>query len=242
MRIVTQVITVIATSILLIAAIWSIVIFTSPYESEFVYSLDEANNEEKESTVDTRLYGSWENIYQSVHFGSNGSFDNQIYIDQVKDDEEPILLNNVLKASYGATEEELEFYGDVVISDTVLFGYYFENNDNDLYIVNATNYLWSLSRTINNVRNYEDIVNYSDEKVNITGNLVVENETNGYLTINESDTEVEVLVFFGDYNETNVTEFDGQNVSIIGYLYITCDCDYWYGPCIKDIELIELTN
>ena len=44
MRIVTQVITVIATSILLIAAIWSIVIFTSPYESEYVYLSDDANN------------------------------------------------------------------------------------------------------------------------------------------------------------------------------------------------------
>ena len=80
------------------------------------------------------------------------------------------------------------------------------------------------------------------QKVNITGNLVVENETNGYLTINESDAEFEVLVFFGDYNETNVTDFDGLNVSIIGYLYLTCDCDYWEGPCIKDIELIELTK
>jgi len=241
MRIITQVITVIATSILLVSAIWSIVIFTSPYESEFVYSLDEANNEEKESTVDTQLYGSWENIYQSVHFGSNGSFDNQIYIDQVKGDEEPILLNNVLRASYGATEEELEFYDAAEIGTNVLFDYYLENNGNELYIVNGT-HSFILSRNINAIRSYGDIVNYSDEKVNITGNLVVENETNGYLTINGSNTKVEVLIFFGDYNETNVTEFDGQNVSIIGYLCITCDCDYWEGPCIKDIELIELTN
>jgi len=242
MRIITQVITVIATSIVLIASIWSIVILTSPYEDQYTYLPENVNNKEDENTVDTRLFGSWENAYQQVHFDSNGRFDNEIEVENKGDDEEPILLDDLLSGSYEVTEEELEFYGDVVISDTVLFDYYFENNDNDLYIVNATNYLWSLSRTINNVRNYEEIVNYSDEKVNITGNLVVENETNGYLTINESDTEVEVLIFFGDYNETNVTEFDGLNVSIIGYLYLTCDCDYWEGPCIKDIELIELTK
>ena len=247
MRIVSKVITVVATSIVVLTGVWSVVIFSSPYENQLISTLDTLESTVDEKVDDPKLYGSWENAYQQVRFDADGSFDNEIDVGDEDDGKEAVFLDDLTEGDYKATDHNICFGVsinlDSDISPTVCaFGYHFEDNDNYLYITNATNYSWFLSRNINRVRNYEEMVNYSNEKVNISGNLVVENETNGYLTVNESGNETEVLIFFEGYNETNVTEFDGQNVSIIGYLYITCDCDYWEGPCVKDIELIELTN
>ena len=239
MRIVTQVITVIATSILLVAAIWSIVIFTSPYEGQLIESLDYEVNQEDQTPTDARLYGTWQNAFQEVRFEADGSFDNEIEVDD-EDAGDALLLKTTSKGGYEAKEEKLAFFvcdPDAASVPTLSFNYLLENHDNYLYLVNAT-HTFTLTRNINRVRAYEEMVNYSNEKVNISGLFEYENETNGYLTLNET----EVLVFFGDYNETNFIEFDGLNVSIIGYLYLTCDCDYWEGPCVKDIELIELTK
>lgn len=245
MRIVSKVITVIATVIVLVSVIWSIVIFSSPYEDSLIINLDSMNSADDQIETDARLYGSWQNAFQEVRFDADGSFDNEFDVDD-EADEKSILLDDLKIGSYETKEKEIEFY-DITLgldapSPGFSFNYYFENNDNYLLITNATNHSWSLSRNINRVRTYAMIVNYSNEKVNISGLFEYENETNGYLTLNETENETKVLIFFGDYNETNFTEFDGQNVSIIGYLYLTCDCDYWEGPCIKDIELIELTK
>jgi len=244
MRIVTQVITVIATSILLIAAIWSIVIFTSPYESQLIQTFNFEANQDDQTPTDSRLYGTWQNAFQEVRFDADGSFDNEIE-DEDYDAEESILLKITKTGGYEAKEKKLEFYewdfANVSAPASLSFDYSLEDNDNYLRIVNATHNI-TLTRNINRVKTYAMLVNYSSEKVNISGLFEYENETNGYLTLNETENETKVLIFFGDYNETNFTEYDGQNVSIIGYLYLTCDCDYWDEPCIKDIERIALID
>jgi len=78
------------------------------------------------------------------------------------------------------------------------------------------------------------------QKLIFTGNLTVINETMGNLTLNE--TGIIVSVLFEGYNETNVTEFHNKTIEILGRLYQVCDCDYFEGPCIKDIETIEIVD
>ena len=78
------------------------------------------------------------------------------------------------------------------------------------------------------------------QRLNFTGNLSVLNETMGLLTFNETGSMVRVL--FEGYNETNVTEFNNKTVEILGRLYQICDCDFWDGPCIKDIETIQIVD
>jgi len=78
------------------------------------------------------------------------------------------------------------------------------------------------------------------QKLIFTGNLTVINETMGNLTLNE--TGIIVSVLFEDYNETNVTEFHNETVEILGRLYQVSDYDFIDGPCIKDIETIEIVD
>lgn len=250
MRIVTQVIAVIATVIVTASVIWSIAIFSQPYDGSII-QIQDINDESEESTVTgSKLYGSWENAYQELRFDADGVVGNQIIKTESEADED---LNDSLVAFHGVTQAEYSADDirisvtneDVYLTDdsnlsyfSISFNYYFADED-ELVLTNNTSII-RLSRNINRVRSYEEMINHSYEKVNISGLFEFGNETNAYLTVNGTDNETKVMVLLEGNNQTNISDFDGQNVSIIGYLYVTCDCSYWDGPCIKDVELISV--
>jgi len=295
MRIVTQIITVIAISIILVTVGWSILIFNSSEVDQPVPFELEMNQNERTLTVgavylnmewenieiyegeaklpsgpiklndvitncygnvslflpggyifgkwvfnerpiivdDLRFVGSWINSSQTITFDAKGNFYNY-YIDpddnsylgykdgtyDVKD--KKIILNSNLNE----TESEDKLYN-------------FYNNENSLDLINES-VMVGYWRSIQRVRNSNDITEYEYQKIKMTGNLSVKNESFGYLTLTED--EEEVLIYFEGFNVENITDFDMQNVEIIGYIFEECDNDFWDGPCVKDIDSIEIVN
>lgn len=240
MRIVTKIITVISTFIILVGVGWSFYIYNSPYQDDFIQSFDNVADDDIPVAVgdETRLIGTWENANQQINLNFDGSYSNVIEADE--DSYDDVLLSGLDMGEFKANEEKLLFTCESKGGSTPEIAYFWDfGADEDSLIISNASYHYLLSRNINHVWNYTHIVNYSYEKINITGNLSVKNETNGYLTLNDSNSTV-VLVFFEGYNNSNISDFDEMQVAIIAYLYQVCECDFWQDPCLKHIESIQI--
>ena len=190
---------------------------------------------------DIHLFGEWENAYQQLNFDSYGNYHNSYFLnfDDTDDSNESIIKAGTV-GEYKAKGEKLTFNAslpDVTWDYCFLFG----ANYNLLTLWNESRSV-EFNRAIYRVKNITGIEEYSYQKVNITGNLSVDpDETTGNLTLNDSNA-TKVLVSFEDYNKTNISSFDSRQVEIIGFLYQVCDCDFWDGPCIKNVESIQITD
>ena len=200
------------------------------------YTYGDWNFSSRSIDLDTPILfsGVWQNSYQIIDLDYNGSYNNT-YLNY--NNESIFYLSS--KGNYNIEKGKLIF-GSIssALSDTSI-NYNFENNNNSLTLYNEST-TFHFMRTINSVKNSSDIENFSYQKVNISGNLSVENESYGYLTLSEDETMV--LISFNSYNESNISDFDKQNVEIIGYLYRECDIDFWNKACIKNIESINIFN
>jgi hypothetical protein len=124
-------------------------------------------------------------------------------------------------------------------ADIKLFSYIFEEDGNTLLLFDE-NESYKYSRQINKIRTLQNVVDYSSQKVNITGKLTAdENETIGYLSIDET---FDVIVFFNNYSEGNAIMYNGKKVEIIGFIFKANENDIWDTPYIDYIKSIRVID
>ena len=192
-------------------------------------------DETTDSFDDILFVGEWVGGNQEYEFETDGSI--MFNGPEEYGEEEGTMIS--INGTYKNADLSQKLAIKTESADIKLFSYLFEE-DGDTLLLFDENESFIYSRQINKVRTMENAIDYSGQKVNVTGNFTtVENETNGYLSIDEI---FDIIIIFNNYSEGNATMHNGKKVEIIGFIFEAEEIDTWDTPYIDYIESIRVIN